>query len=227
MIYKARTDNIAQLLNLPETGMGYQLIEAKIIGERFSKKFVAYNSELIVDNDTSFIQFKSQIINEGFEQSTSKANLIQLSDIKLSKVGGVIPQIFNEALFVKFSRAKSGKSAEESAILYGTGTDKYVRLSAYLKDRRIDVTNAKLLPGAYATTLNDYQACKQSNDNPIDRYALPNDEPIKWAFYIQPSKTDPYKFGIALRNFGKEGGGIEALFINGTSNKTLYATTKY
>ena len=218
---------MAQLINLPESGMGYQLIEAKKAGEGLFKKFVVYNSELIVDNDSTFVQFKSQIIKEGFANSYAKSDVIQLTEIKLTKVTGVVPFVFNEALSVQFNRVKSGKGADQNPVQFGTGSERFVRLSAYQNDRRIDIKNAKLLPGAYATTLKDYNNCKQFKDNPVNRYALPNDEAIKWAFHIQPLKTDPFKFGIAQPKFDRPGGGEEALFESGTSNKTLLATTTY
>jgi len=48
--------------------------------------------------------------------------------------------------------------------------------------------------------------------DPIDRYALPNEIPIEWAFYIQPSINDLLLRGNVKANFGKKGGGREVYF---------------
>ena len=61
-----------------------------------------------------------------------------------------------------------------------------------------------------------------SNDDPIDRYALPNDETIKWAFYIQPKSWDKLQKGIVQPAFDHYGGGIEVYFEDETSYNTYF-----
>jgi hypothetical protein len=102
-----------------------------------------------------------------------------------------------------------------------------VRLSAYENDRRIDHFNKKLLDGTYTTTEDDYLTCKKYGDDPVDRYALPNDEEIKWAFHVKPKNWDKYRPGIVQPANGHIGGGIEALFDNGTSVDTYFKKTPY
>ncbi len=93
--------------------------------------------------------------------------------------------------------------------------------------KRIDSVNKKLKPGSFTTTEQDYKDCVATNDEPIDRYALPNDESIKWAFYIKPKTSDILQRGIVQPAFDHEGGGIEAYFENGTSNGTYYLKKTY
>lgn len=64
-------------------------------------------------------------------------------------------------------------------------------------------------------------------DDPIDRYALPNDEIIKWAFYIQPKKDDILQRGIVQPAFGHDGGGLEVFFEYGTSEKSYFDKRPY
>ena len=99
--------------------------------------------------------------------------------------------------------------------------------AGYQDDIRIDKVNKCLLPGSYTTTFQDYLNCVTKKDDPVDRYSLPNDEPIKWAFYFQPLETDAYRFGIVQPDFGKRGGGEECLFEKGTSFGTFKKETKY
>jgi hypothetical protein len=102
-----------------------------------------------------------------------------------------------------------------------------VRLSAYENDHRIDFEKKRLIEGSYTTTHLDYLDCVKLCDDPVDRYALPNDEPVEWAFYILPQTKDQLQRGVAQPAFGHAGGGIEAYFENGTSNDTYFVTKPY
>ena len=54
MIFRAEEIVIQNLVSLPETGMGYQIVEARNYGETTQKKFIIYNCQLIVDFDNQF-----------------------------------------------------------------------------------------------------------------------------------------------------------------------------
>ena len=58
MIYKAYSSDTQKFLTLPETGMGYQIFSANLSG--ISKRFIAYNAQLIVDLDSRFFEYKNQ-----------------------------------------------------------------------------------------------------------------------------------------------------------------------
>ena len=49
MIFSAYSSDTNKMLSLPETGMGYQIIEGMLTSGYITKRFVVYNSELIVD----------------------------------------------------------------------------------------------------------------------------------------------------------------------------------
>jgi hypothetical protein len=124
-------------------------------------------------------------------------------------------------------RYSGGQGALNNPKESAKGDEIFVRVSAFADDRRIDFVNKKLKPGSYTTTEQDYQDCVGTHDDPIDRYALPNDEPIVWAFYIKPKSTDILQRGIVQPAFGHKGGGIEAYFDAGTSNDTFLETRTY
>lgn len=87
--------------------------------------------------------------------------------------------------------------------------------------------NKKLKPGSFTTTEQDYKDCISTMDDPIDRYAIPNDEPIKWSFYIKPKSSNILQRGIVQPAFEHLGGGIEVYFENGTSNDTFLHKKSY
>ena len=85
----------------------------------------------------------------------------------------------------------------------------------------------RLKPGSFTTTFRDYTDCVSTSDDPIDRYALPNDEKINWSFYIKPKSIDILQKGIVQPAFNHEGGGIEAYFEKGTSESTYLMKREY
>jgi len=129
-----------------------------------------------------------------FELIKTELEEVHLSNIELKS---------NADSFVseKTKGAKDGK--EETA----NGDELFVRLSAFEEDIRIDKKNKCLLPGSYTTTASDALRCKTEGNNPNERYALPNELPIKCAFFIQPITNDILQRGIVQEALGKKGGG--------------------
>jgi len=118
-------------------------------------------------------------------------------------------------------------SAKGNAVIYPDGKTYCVRLPAYEDDKRIDKKNNCLLPGSYITTKIDYEKCVNDKEDPVERYALPNEEKIEWAFHILPSAKDGCRFGTIQPAFGQRGGGKECFFENGTSFGTFKKQTNY
>lgn len=75
--------------------------------------------------------------------------------------------------------------------------------------------------------MDDYVKCKAENDDPVERYALPNNYKIKFAFHIQPKKTDTLQRGTVQPANGKQGGGKEAYFAKGTTEETYLKQMPY
>jgi hypothetical protein len=73
----------------------------------------------------------------------------------------------------------------------------------------------------------DFIYCKSKSIDPIERYALPNNDVIKFVFYIKPLKNDTLQRGIVQPANGKQGGGKEAYFNEGTSNGTFFLQTPF
>lgn len=62
---------------------------------------------------------------------------------------------------------------------------------------------------------------------PVDWYALPNNDEIKFAFYIQPLISDTLQRGRVQPAYGKGGGGKEVYFAKGTAKGTFKKQTPY
>ena len=230
MIYKAYSVDSNKLLSLPESGMGYQIIEGRLSGYDTIKKYIVYNSELIIDFDTNFLNNKNKIVVVGYESILKESEPLNLhtASIRLvSKSSLVESRYLSNAKKEKTKRHSGGKGAIDSPKELADGEEYFVRISAYEDDKRIDFEKRKLKDGTYSTTLVDYFYCVRFNDDPIDRYALPNDEKINWVFFIQPKTNDSLQRGIVQPAFDHDGGGIEAYFENGTSEKTFILKKPY
>ena len=219
---------IYDLLSLPETGMGYQVIDATRRGKYTKERFIVYNSELIVDFDDKFFESKRQIVSGGYSKIVSKAEYISFEKVKLVRKNEVKElRVLTESKKKDKERQSGGKGAADNSMENADGNEMFIRLSAYENDRRIDLDNKKLKPGTYTTTKVDYLTCVRVADDPIDRYALPNGEEIKWSFYVQPKTNDLLQRGIVQPAFGHDGGGNEVYFENGTSNNTYLDKRPY
>lgn len=230
MIYKTYSTDTSKLLSLPETGMGYQIIEGKLYLEDKIRKYVVYNCELAVDFDEEFQANRRQIINRGFSTVLNESKSLLINTDSIRMVSGY--KLFESRELSSYKQTKNkrhsgGKGAKENPKEFTDGSETFVRVSAYDNDKRIDFDRKRLIEGSYTTTLVDYYDCIITDDDPIDRYALPSEEKVKWAFYIKPTSKDVLQRGIVQPALGHDGGGIEAFFENGTSENTFYCKKEY
>lgn len=209
-------------LSQPETGMGYQIIDAAKFNSYERKKYIILNSQIAIDFDNDYGNNIRSVLNEGLTNIKMSAQKIIFSTTAI--------KILSENEFrnlVKEERNGEEKAALENPKTEADGIEEFIRLSAFKDDKRIDRVKNKLRPGSFATTKQDYNYCKQQNINPIIRYALPNEEKIEWAFYIKPKKGDVLQRGKVQPANDKIGGGVEAFFAEGTSDGTFVGETKF
>lgn len=219
MIYNLTAKEQGYLIDQPETGMGYQIVEAQEFGNYAIKRFIILNSTLAIESDNAQT-FLKQIFKEGFEKIRAKAQIMSFKNIKvLNKI-----EAFG---LVNDGPANASKGAKDSIEERANGSEIFIRLSAYLNDRRIDRINKCLRPGSFTTTFIDYELCKNNKLDPIARYALPNEENIKWVFYIKPKILNILQRGVVQPANNQLGGGKEIYFKNGTSPSSFIAETKY
>lgn len=221
MLYRLSKPTQAELLLQPESGMGYQLILANTKGGYQRKEYyLILNTELAIPIDRISNRITLERIMRESTYTNKNIQSISLTDIALDDKKSPLPLV-NEFLFSKKQAAR--KNHPEPA----NGIERFIRLSAYNNDFRIDRANKRLLPGSYATTEIDYLLCRKNNDDPVERYALPNDYKIKYGFIIQPKSGDSLQRGIVEPANEKQGGGAEVYFEKGTSIGTFIQDFPY
>jgi len=228
MIYEVLPQSKKALLALPESGMGYQIIDAKPDGRSTPKRFIVYNCELIIEFDSYFDIYKRFVVLQSYATTLNKSTFLKLDDpilVKRSELSN--KRNLSESSMNSKGRHTGSKGSVDSEPRFGNGIDQFIRLSPYQDDIRIDFVNMKLKNGTFTTTEDDYLACKADDDDPIDRYALPSNETLNWAFSIIPKSYDKYRPGIVQPANNHSGGGIEALFDNGTSDGTYIERKPY
>lgn len=221
MINRLSVLNIETLKKLPETGMGYQIVNTNNVNY-VDKEIVVFNGQLAISiNAIQYGNILKAIIGNDFVKAINAAKEIHLT------IFDVIPRLKAIGSFVSENGKKESKSATDNQKENANGDELFVRLSAFKDDIRIDKEKGCLSPGSYTTTAADALRCKLENDDPIERYALPNELLIQWAFYIQPHKKDSLQKGNVAKAFGKRGNGREVYFEKGTSHRTFIAQTQW
>jgi hypothetical protein len=220
MYYRVTDSQENEFLKLPETGMGYQIIEAAKSGSFSRERYIVLNSEIAIEMNGMEEYLISMVLLQGTEACKKNLEFIQLKSIQL-----ISNKLFRD--IVKEPENKKEKGAIDNPVVFANSEEIFVRLSAFDNDRRVDKENKCLRPGSFTTTHDDYFACKYSKDDPIERYALPNNDEIIWAFYIKPDKSDTLQLGTVQPANGKRGGGKEAYFEKGTAKGTFFKQTEY
>lgn len=203
-----------KLLSLPESGMGYQIVDATY-SDSSRKECIVLNATIAEPTYGRNVRdvLKSVSLSEAERVFKFTAASTEIIDVQLKEDKG----IFKGAV-TKLSEAKGAKTASEEVT---KKDEKFVRFSAFEEDFRIDKVNKKFTPGTYATTLEDAKHCISNRINPVVRYALPNNYEVKYAFHISPLEKTPVKRGIVEPANDQPGGGVEVLFPKGTDNNTV------
>lgn len=207
------SQQVAELLAQPETGMGYQTVEVGLRDRLPPRRGVVLNAELLV-SDTEARTFRSR----RFESLLAEASRAEARAIRSLKV--IAP-----------SRRAAGFVAERPATADHTGPatdgepattkdeEVFARFTAYQNDRRI-TPGKGLRPGTYATTEEDAKNVKTGSDA-VERYALPDPAPAIYNFRIDPLEGTVLQRGVVQPDFGHPGGGVEVLFDSGTDDGTV------
>lgn len=220
MYFKLSRSQEIDLLNQPETGMGYQVVEATKAWNYNREKFLVLNSEVVIEMNGFEDDLIRLIFSKGIFSFKASAELITLNAMKVLSE----KQFRNQ---VSEPKDEKEKGALDNPIESADGKEIFVRLSAFDDDKRIDKVNKCLRPGSFTTTGDDYIVCKYMDDDPVERYALPNNDEIKFAFYIMPIKSDTLQKGRVQPANGKRGGSKEVYFAKGTAQGTFFKQTPY
>lgn len=221
MLYKLSRGNTEALLKIPESGMGIQYIRAQTkTYENPGKEFLVINGQYAHE----VTGFNIKDLNDSLRESIRMKFKNVIQEIHLSAIAELKRTPAN---VLKEENQSTNLPAKQAKVENANGDELFVRLSAFEDDIRIDKENRCLRAGSFTTTASDVLKCKIEKHDPAQRYALPNELEIKWAFYIEPNSADTLQRGWVQRNFGKRGGGREAYFAKGTSHLTFIAPSPW
>lgn len=212
MPYKLDSEQIRELIAQPETGMGYQYVEATMNNPSYLRG-VVLNAELFIpENKIEKIMGKNFLTYSKILEEAERPGYIR----KLKVISRGSLRLGETTRFF----AKSNRSAASEATTLGTEANKiFKRFSPYRNDRRVE-TDGSLQAGSYATTDTDANNVRTGTEAAL-RYALPSDEPAIYVFTIAPPEKTPIRVGIVEPANDKPGGGVEVLFVSGSPKKTV------
>jgi len=194
------------LLSQPESGMGFQEVEATTTDNKY-KKCIVYNAELLV-YVSELEEFKKHASYYSRLLESSKDSQYEIKSLR----------VMADQSQIRYSKLNEG--AESQVEVFLTENDEeFRRFSAYENDNRI-TSNFALIPGTFATTREDANNIRTGVEA-VERYSLPNNVPAKYVFKIRPKIDTEIKKGVVSPAFGHKGGGDEVIFIKGTHNNTV------
>jgi hypothetical protein len=185
MFFRVSESQQKELLQLPETGMGYQVIEA-IRNGYVQQKFLVLNAEILVEMDARQEEQVRRIAQDGIGKSRSVAQEIGLTGIKLITQKEL--QCYYSGSFVEDDNGP----AQES---YSSKEELFIRFSAFEKDRRFDESRTCLRPGSFAISLEDFMHMQTMKLNLVEHLNLPAGYKIKWVYYFRPGVNDRLQHG--------------------------------
>lgn len=203
-MYKLSADQKDILLKKPESGMGYQILEAEVNYKQITA-FV-FNAELLVTfEELPEINGRA---HEDLLTDAQSLNQFRLFNVLEAAAGTPPPPASNAP------PAAGGALAPAPQLKCTTiAHEGFVRFSAYSSDWRIK-TDGSLEKGTYVTTVGDARFAV-SGLAIAGRYALPNPSPAVYAYTVIPRAGVLYYAGTARPANYQSGGGVEVLFRDG------------
>jgi hypothetical protein len=205
-----------KLIEQPESGMGYQIVEA-VTRDDEPQSGVVFNAELFFPNGES----RTVLLSKSHERLLAEATTAD----KPFKSLRVLPRhVVTASLSESRSTTTHGlraraRPAKEAPIEKTKEGEVFKRFSAYKNDSRLQA-DGSWSDGTYATTEEDARNVTTGKEA-VERYALPNPEPACFVFTGRPHKETDIRRGTVEPDFGHQGGGVEVIFPSGTQSYTV------
>lgn len=207
---KSLTDT---LVSQPETGMGWQLIEARIGAGKPYHVFVL-NGQLVLEA-RGYVQLLREATD--VEKRTLSLQLEHPSpDLRVRTLS--LQESRDLGLVAKRPYAAGRGPAAEAPIENSRREERFLRFSAYAHDVRI-LGDGSVRPGTYVTTHDDGIGVTTGLEA-VERYALPDPEPAVNRFHLGPPEPILVRRGTVQPAFGHRGGGAEVIFQKGAPRGT-------
>ena len=211
----------AKFIQSPETGMGYQILEASLKPDLPSYVLIV-NAELAIERKEHRI-FLAEALAEAVAVMAEGRILKALCETPEKVDFRVLSR--SEALAKGLIEMRAGKAEEGPAIeaspQMSAAAEKFLRYSAFANDRRINFSDGSVKPGTYTTTYDDGTAYIKTGMDAVRRYALPNPAPAVNKFELKPPTQIQVRRGTVSPAYGQPGGGKEVIFDNGAPANTF------
>jgi hypothetical protein len=220
---------ISSLVNLPETGMGFQLVEAVVLG--MTKPLLVLNADHAIDIAEIGLEFgddPSVILRNGLRiMDTMNSGIVQTMfaapqphSFKLLGSRISLPQIANPTAGGVLMVALPSSLVKHVSL---PANRVFHRFSAFNPDRRVDPKSGSLLPGTYVAPESEIPFVP-TGFTAVGRFALPNNLPASHHYVIEAPAGTSVDFGTVAPAFGQAGGGVEAYFKNAVTNAQVPPT---
>jgi hypothetical protein len=203
------------LLAQPETGMGYQEVEATLRNNTVEKGIV-YNAELMFEGAESRNVLK--LASYPVVLRTARAAGEEIKSLRVIRLREGLKSL-STTRDASGAVKKNAGPAKDAPVEKTKADEVLKRFSAYPNDRRVAADNS-LLPGSFATTEEDAKNVKTGKEA-VARYALANPEPASYVYTIKPKKDTDIQRGIVEPANGQPGLGVEVIFTSGTTANTV------
>ena len=208
------------LLNQPESGMGYQIVEA-VTADYKTKRGIAYNAELLLFDEESSRMFRTATFAQLLNEARISTDEIRSLRVVTSADSTASAYVLHET---SAHYERKSRPAKDAPIELTKEKEVFKRFTAYENDHRI-TSDGKLLPGTYATTEEDAKKAP-TGKIAVARYALPNPKPASNVWTIKPRKDTLIQSGIVESANDQPGGGVEVIFTKGTDPGTVTGREK-
>lgn len=200
-----------KLLQQPETGMGYQIVEATT-RDGVKRDGIAFNAELFFYGDESRSILRTQRYPNVLKLASTPVE--EFKELRvLSRSAARTTLTVREDTLAKTGPAKDAPVESTKAIQV------FTRFSAFPNDNRVQ-PDGSWSKGTYATTEEDVKNVKTGKEA-VARYALPNPDPASYVYTGRPKKDTAIQRGKVEPAFDQPGGGVEVIFPNGTNANSV------
>ena len=208
-----------RLAELPETGMGYQVVALEGLAVRAEHVVIA-NGAVALD-----VARRRHAVREGLEFATQQR-------IERTLVSNVREARFevrsrSQAIAANIIEARAAVTGPANAapVEDSANDERFLRFSAYEHDIRINA-DGSVKPGTYVTTYEDGIAHVRTGMDAVRRYALPNPDPAIHRFHLYPTSAIRVQRGTSQPALGQPGGGVEVILTGGAPVGTKYKQDK-
>jgi hypothetical protein len=223
-MWSLNKDAVEALKDMPETGMGFQIVEASLMGRL---------APLLVFNAEDAVDISSIGLEPGDDPAAVLRNGLKIVDLLKSGVTQTViaapaPRIVRllQARIGTPPAAAGATPGPSVATALPSSLVKHVKLakkrvfyrfSAYHPDRRVDPKTGDFLAGTYAAPESE-EPFVPTGFVAVGRFALPVNLPASHRYEIEAPAGMHVDFGTVAPAYGQAGGGVEAFFAKAVTN---------